>query len=162
MTVDKKANKHISQKMSNYSFNSSFESTTLLKCLTEVNAGPISHHVWIYTALKKQSRSAPRRWQVQILSGKQLEGSRLQSKWEFLSGKNNETVHFYCILNEKSIDPPCVPVALYTQQQDNNRTAANSRLIWKREGEGKQFTDFECEPFFSLKSLRWSAVVIAV
>lgn len=64
-------------------------------------------------------------------SSKQLVGSRLQSKWEFLSRKNNETVYFYCILNEKSIDPPCVPVALYLQH--NNRTAANSGFIWKKE-----------------------------
>ena len=32
----------------------------------------------------------------------------------------------------------------------------------EEEEEGKQFSDRKCEPFFPLKSLRWSAVVIAV
>lgn len=114
----------------------------------------LSHHVWFCIAFK----TAPRTWQEQILSGKQLVGSRLQSKWEFLSGKNNETVYFYCILNEKSIDAPCVPVALYLQH--NNRTAANSRLIWKKNR--KAIYWLKCGPFFPLKSLRWSGVVIAV
>lgn len=90
----------------------------------------LSHRVWSCAAYKRESGSACSRWQEQILTGKQLVGSGLQSKWEFLSGKNNETVYFHCILNEKSIDPPCVPVALHLQY--NNRTTANRMLIWKR------------------------------
>lgn len=105
-----------------------------LKCFTEVNTTccPIMSDSELH--LKTASRTR----QEQILSGKQLEGSRLQSKWEFLSRKNNETVYFYCILNEKSIDAPCVPVALYLQH--NNRTAANSRLIWKKKKESNLLT----------------------
>ena len=54
---------------------------------------------------------------------------------KFLSGKNNETVYFYCILNEESIDPPCVPVASYLRH--NNRTAASSGLIWRKKKKEK-------------------------
>lgn len=97
-----------------------------------------SHHVWLCTA----SPAVMEMWQV--VSGKQPVGYRLQSKGEFLSRKNNETVCFYCILNEKSIDAPCAPVALHLQH--NNRTAANSRLIWKKEG--KQFTDLNVDYSF--------------
>lgn len=63
-------------------------------------------------------------------------GSRLRSKWEFLSRKNNETVYFYCIFNEKSIDPPLVPAPPCLQH--NNRTAANCRLIWERKKKGEK------------------------
>lgn len=76
-------------KMVNCSFN--LQSTTHLfelKGHTEVKTSPPApHQIWIYNAFQKQRRSAPRRWQVQTLSGKQPVGSRLQSKWEFLSGK---------------------------------------------------------------------------
>lgn len=50
----------------------------------------------------------------------------LRSKSQFLRWKSNETVYFYCIFNEKSIDPPRAPVA--TCLPHNN---TNSRLIWK-------------------------------
>lgn len=117
----------------------------------------LSHRVWSCAAYKRESSSACSGWQEQILTGKQLVGSGLQSKWEFLSGKNNETVYFHCILNEKSIDPPCVPVALHLQY--NNRTTANRMLIWKKK---KVIYWLKCWPFFPLKSLRQSGVVIAV
>ena len=65
-------------------------------------------------------------------------GSRLQSKWEFLKRKNNETVYFHCLFDEKSIDPPWVPVALCLQH--NNSRTANSGLIWKKTKESNLLT----------------------